>query len=60
MDKNNFTPLERKALITFIKEFATRKNLSTYSDVFIKHLFLAYLKLEKEDEVWQESIAYTE
>lgn len=60
MDKDVFTPLERQALITFIKEFATKKNLSTYSDFFIKHLLLAYLKLEKDDEEWQESLKYTE
>ena len=60
MDKDDLTPLETQALITFIKELATKNNLSTYSDAFIKHLFLAYLKLEKEDEEWQESLNYTE
>ena len=60
MDKNDFTPLETQVLITFIKELATKNNLSTYSGAFIKHLFLAYLKLEKQAEEWQESLKYTE
>ena len=60
MDKDDFTPFERQVLIIFIKELATRDNLSTYSGAFVRHLFLAYLKLEKEDEEWQESIRYTE
>ena len=60
MDKDDLTPLETQALITFIKELATKNNLSTYSGAFVRHLFLAYLKLEKQAEEWQESMAYTE
>ena len=57
---DNLTPFEREALITFIRDYATRDNLSIYTRSVVRHLFLAYLKLEKEEEEWQESLKYTE
>ena len=60
MDINVLTVFERKALLEFIKDYINRDNLSIYEDSTIKHLFLAYLKLQIEEDKYQEAMGYTE
>lgn len=60
MDINAFTHFEREALLTFLKDCLTRENLSIYEGHIVRHLFLAYLKLQIEEDNWQEAMAYTE
>ena len=59
MDKV-FTPLERQALLTFLKDYINCDSLSTYLGVQVKHLFVAYLKLQKEQEEWEDAMKYSE
>lgn len=60
MDVNNLTVFERKALLQFMKDYLTRENLSIYEGSIVRHLFFAYLKLQIEEDNWQEAMAYTE
>ena len=60
MDCINLTPLERSALLEFLREYLNSENLSVYQSCFTKHLFLAYLKLEKAEKEWQEAMAHTD
>ena len=60
MGPNKLTHFEREALLTFMKDYLTRDNLSMYEGHIVRHLFLAYLKLQIEEDNWQEAMAYTE
>ena len=60
MGPNDLTHLERKALLTFLKDYLNKENLSGYENYIVRHLFLAYLKLQIEEDNWQEAMAYTE
>ena len=46
-----------KTLVNFLKDNISSKNLSKYQ---VDNLFLAYLKLEKAKEEWEEAMKYTE
>lgn len=60
MDYTEFTIFELNAVLQFLKDYINETNLSNYEERFIKHLFLGYLKLEKQKEEWEKAILYTE
>ena len=58
----NFNYYEIKALYNYLKKTIDKENLSYLSneDVNKSHLLLAYVKLQREVEYWNEAFAYTE
>jgi len=59
MDSIKFNIFEIKSLLTFLNDYIDRDNLSTYKGS-PRYLFLAYVKLQKAKEKWEESMSYTE
>ena len=57
---SDLTILEREVLLKFLREHINQDNLSTLTSSVIRHLFLAYIKLEKEQMYAEEALAYTE
>lgn len=55
-----FTPFELKALKDFMKDYVNRDNLSIYEEPTVWHLFLAFMKILKAREDWEEAMSYTE
>lgn len=60
MDINALTKLQLEALLLFLKDNINITNLSDYENYIVKNLFFAFLKLQKEEDKWQEAMAYTE
>lgn len=56
----DLTIFEREALLEFLREYVNRDNLSIFTSAVVRHLFLAYMKLEKEQKYEEEALAYTE
>lgn len=56
----DFTPFEVDALLEFLKEYVSRNNLSIYEGAMPRYLFLAFLKLQKAKDTWEEAMKYTE
>ena len=54
------TPYELQALIEFLKNHVSKETLYNAEDCEAKFLFLAYLKLTKAKEEWEEVMAYTD
>ena len=55
-----FNIFEIQALLEVLKEYCTRNNLSNYEGYLVRHLFLAFLKLQKASDSWHEGMSYTE
>lgn len=51
---------EVKAIINFLKNQSNDTNLSKYETFTIYNLYLAYIKLQKAEEQWKETMEYTE
>ncbi len=56
----DFTFFEVDALLEFLKEYVSRENLSIYEGAMPRQLFLAFLKLQKAKDTWEEAMKYTE
>lgn len=59
MEPIKFTPLETEALLVFLKENARNINLPSDRDM-CRYLYLAFIKLLKAKEQWEEAMRYTE
>lgn len=55
-----FSPFEVEALIEFLKDYTNRENLSIYEGALPRHLYLAFMKLLKSKEQWNEAMKYSE
>lgn len=51
---------EIKAIINFLKNQSNDTNLLKYETSTIYNLYLAYIKLQKAKEQWEETMKYTE
>ena len=51
---------ERKALLTFLKDYINRENLSIYEGSLPRYLFLAFLKLQISVDAWEDAKGYME
>lgn len=51
---------EIKAIINFLKNQSNDTNLLKYETSTIYNLYLAYIKLQKAKEQWEEAMKYTE
>ncbi len=60
MDSIKFNIFEIKALLTFLEDYVNKDNLSIYESALPRHLFLAYIKLQKAKNEWEEAMSYTE
>lgn len=60
MDSIKLNIFEIKALLTFLNDYINRDNLSIYEGTLPRHLFLAYVKLQKTKDKWEEAMSYTE
>ncbi len=60
MVSNELTHLEKKALLDFLKVYISEYTLSVYDSQTIKKLFLAYLKLQIEEDRQQEAMSHTD
>ena len=60
MEPIKLNQFEVEALITFLKDYTNEKNLSAYTGAMPRYLFLAFIKLQKAKEQWEEAIRYTE
>ncbi len=60
MDINALTKIQLETLLLFLKDTINYENLSHYEGYVIKNLFLAYMKLQNEEDKWREAMAYTE
>lgn len=60
MEPIKLTQFEVEALIEFLKDYINRDNLSIYEGALPKYLFLAFIKLLKAKEQWDEAMSYTE
>lgn len=49
-----------KALLTFLKDYCTASNLSSYQGTLPKQLLLAFVALQKANDEWQDKMGYTE
>ena len=49
---------EQKALLTFLKDYVNRENLSKYQGVMPRYLFLAFLKLQLAVDDWNDKAGY--
>ena len=58
--KINFSPFEVDALLEFLKDYTNKDNLSIYEGALPRHLYLAFMKLLKAKEQWNEAMEYTE
>ena len=60
MEPIKLTSLEVEALLIFLKDHINQKNLSNYEGATPRLLFLAFIKLLKAKDQWEEAIKYTE
>lgn len=60
MEPIKLTALEVEALITFLKDHIDSKSLSSQEGSMPRLLFLAFIKLLKAKEQWEEAMKYTE
>lgn len=59
MEPVKFTPLELEALLIFLKENARNINLPS-DGAMCRYLYLAFIKLLKAKEQWEDAMKYTE
>lgn len=60
MKTDELTIFEERALLTFLKDYITRDNLSIYEGAMSRHLFLAFLKLQLAVDNWNDKAGYME
>lgn len=58
MEPIKFTPFEVEALIIFLKDNIDKDSIS--DGAMPRFLLLAYIKLQKAKEQWEEAMKYTE
>ena len=56
----DFNIFEVESLITFLEDCVNKNNLTNYSKNICQYLFLAYLKLKKEKEEWENGLKYSD
>lgn len=56
----NLNIFETRALIQFLKDYINRENLSIYEGSLPRHLFLAFMKLQRNMDNYHEAMGYTE
>lgn len=60
MEPIKLDKFEVDALITFLKDYIPYNSLATYERTMPRYLLLAFVKLLKAKEQWEEAIKYTE
>ena len=60
MNINNLSIFEMEALLVFLQDYINRDSLSIYEGAEVRHLFLAYLKIQKAIEEWHKTIQPSE
>lgn len=60
MNTDTLTIFEQQALLQFLKDNLNRETLSVYSGNTPYNLFLAFLKLQKNIDILNEGLRYTE
>lgn len=60
MDYIKLTALEVEALIEFLKDNINSETISTQEGAMPRLLLLAFIKLQKAKEQWDEAMKYTE
>lgn len=60
MNTDTLTIFEQQALLQFLKDNLNRETLSIYSDNTPYSLFLAFLKLQKNIDILNGGLGYTE
>lgn len=60
MNTDTLTIFEQQALLQFFKDNLNRETLSVYSGNTLYSLFLAFLKLQKNIDMLNEGLRYTE
>lgn len=56
----NLTIFEQRVIVEFLKDNIDKDTLSKYQPYVIRHLFLAFLKLQHSIDLYEEGSGYTE
>ena len=60
MDSTKLNIFEIRALLAFLEDYVNKDSLSIYDGALPRHLFLAYIKLQKAKAEWEEAMAYSD